>query len=266
MRSRYRISVGGVQMDTLDNNLLILDIRYSGLQRDIKTQQTANLGGLVVSDTYDASNKVTVVFELHIYDIAKRNEACQKVAKWAEAGGSLVTNERSGQFLRNVVCEQFPTIESAKNWTDPLTVVFSSTYVPYWVSSSESTRLLTGKNVSGTLKLDGNTGYSLIGVTVTALERFTKLQLTVGDTVLSLDGLDVAVNKQILVDYANYRYLRIRRRTPSGDTFTDYVSMLSKLDPSSSDNLRAPCGSSTKVAVVANGRVSAEFSGRGCWL
>ena len=266
MRSRYRISVGGVQLDTLDDNLLILDIKYSGLQRDIKTQQTANLGGMVVSDAYDACNRVTVMFELHIYDTAKRNEACQKIAKWAATGGTLVTNDRPGQFLRNVVCEQFPAVNSVRNWTDPLTVDFMSTVVPYWISTNDDTRLLTGKNVSGTFTLGGNVDSALIGVTVTALERFTTLQLTAGDTMLKLTGLDVAVNKQILVDYVNYRYLRVRMRTPRGTTYTDYVSVLSKLDPSSSDNLRVACGSSTKVAVLANGKVSAEFSGRGYWL
>lgn len=266
MRTRYRISVGGVHMDTLDDNLYILDIQHSGLQRDLRTQTAANLGGMIVSNTYDGGNKVTVTFELHIYDIAKRNAACQKVAQWAAAGGNLQTNDRSGQFLRNVVCEQFPTIESARNWTDPLTVVFTSNVTPYWLSNTQKTRSITGKNVSGTLTLDGNVGSSLVTVTVTAKERFTTLQLTCGSTVLKLTGLDVAVNKVVSVDYTSSRYLRIRMGTMVNGTFTSESSLMSKLDPSSTDNLLAKCGASTTVKVVANGKVTAEFSGRGQWL
>lgn len=266
MRSRYRIQVGGVHLDTLDDNLLILDIQHSALQREIRTQTTANLGGLLVSNTYDAQTRVTVTFELHIYDIAKRNAACQKVAEWAAKGGSLYTNDRSGQYLRNVVCEQFPTIASVRNWTDPLTVVFTSTVTPYWLSSSTKTRSITGKNVSGTLTLDGNVGESLVNVTVTARERFTSLQLTAGSTTLKLSGLDVAVGKVVYVDYVNSRYLRIRVGTMTSGTFTSESSLLTKLDPASSDNLLAKCNASTTVKVVANGKVTAEFVGRGQWL
>lgn len=266
MRTRYRISVGGVHMDTLDDNLCILDIQHSGLQRDIRTQTAANLGGMIVSNTYDGSSKVTVTFELHIYDIAKRNAACQKIAEWAAKGGTLTTNDRSGQYLANVVCDKFPSIESARNWTDPLTVSFVSTVMPYWLSSGLKTRTIRGKNASSTLTMDGNVGSSLVTVTVVANERFTTLQLTCGSTMLKLTGLDVPVGKAVTVNYVNSRYLQIRIGTIADSTFTSEGSLLSKLDPSSSDNLLAKCGGSSTVKVVSNGKVTAEFAGRGQWL
>lgn len=266
MRTRYRIQVGGVQMDTLDKDLYILDIQYSGLQRDVRTQTAANLDGMMVAHTYDGKQTVTVTFELHIYDIAKRNAACQKVAAWAAAGGSLATNDRPDQYLRNVVCEQFPTIESARNWTDPLTVVFATTVTPYWLSTTAKTRNVTGKNFYAVLSLDGNVGSSLVNVTVTAKEKFTSLQITSGNTMLKLSGLNVTAGKQVVIDYVSSRYLRIRMGKTKNGTFTSEGSLMANLDPASSDNLLAECNADTRVSVVANGKVQVDISGRGQWL
>ena len=257
MISRYRISVGGVQMDSLDDNLLILDISYSPPERETRKFTNAILDGYDVGETKVTGRTITVTFELHEYDVAKRNALCQKVNNWAKAGGNLVTNDRAGQYLKNVICDQYADIESARDWTKPLTIVFTTTYIPNWQSNSETTRTLTGKNVTGVFALDGNTGESLVNVTATAQETVTSIKLTVGSKTLEFTGLSVTNGQTIVVDYLRNRYLRVR---------ANGTSVLTKLKASSSDNLTAECGKSTNISVVADGRVSAVFKARGCWL
>ena len=145
MRSRYRISLGGVQLDTIDNDLLILDIGYTAPEVSTPEHRAADLDGVDCGDKYFSKQTVTVTFELHIYDVAQRNAVCQKVNEWAAAGGTLVTNDRAGQRLWNTRCDKFASIESARNWTDPLTLVFTTTYLPFWVSNEDKTLTLTGK-------------------------------------------------------------------------------------------------------------------------
>ena len=257
MRSRYRVSLGGVQMDSLDDNLLILDVGYTQPDRDIKKQSTANLNGYDVTDTFVGQQRVTVTFELHIYNTAKRNEACQKINQWADGTKTLKINDRANQYLSPVICEQYADIQSVRNWTDPLTIVFVSTSVPFWQSSDAKTVTLTGKSAKGTLTLDGNTGSSLVSVTVTASATVTSLQLVVGSTTIKLTGISVATGKTVVVDYLKYRYLRIR---------ADGKSVMAKLDPSSSDLLMAECGKSNSVSITANNKVTAVFTARGCWI
>jgi phage-related protein len=245
-------------MDTLNSNLLILDIQHSQPDRTAKKQTVANLDGCEISDTYVGQRRVTVTFELHIYDIAKRNEACQKINAWAANGGTLITNDRSGQQLINVTCEQFADIDSAKNWTDPLTVVFATTSNPYWVSTAQKTVSITGKTASGRLTIDGNVGMARVNVAVTAVEKVTTLQLVVGSTKIKLTGLNVNAGQKVNVDYIKDRYIRI---------LANGSSVLANLDPSvSSDQLLAGSGQNTAVSVSASGRVTAVFSARGCWL
>ena len=244
-------------MDTLDDNLAILDISNTQPERNTRKNTVANLNGIEVGDEYVGQQTVTVTFELHIYDIKKRNKALQKVNEWASKGGTLTINDREGQQLQNVVCEQYASMESVKNWTDPITIIFATTYQPYWVSNTAITRTLTGKSASGSLTMDGNVGSSLVSVTVTAAGSVTSLQLVCGSCTLKLTGLSVANGQKVVVDYIRNRYLQIK---------ANGSSVLAKLDPASADNLLAECGKTTTVSVTANNKVTAAFTARGCWL
>lgn len=261
MTSRYRITLNNVHLDSLDKNIMILDIQHSQPERTFVKQTNANLDGVHISDTYVGQRTVTVTFELHIYDTAKRNEACQKVNAWAAAGGTLRTNERKDQQLVRVVCEQYAEIESAKNWTDPLTLVFSTTDCPYWVSQTAATKSISNKTSgSYNLKVDGNVGSALLSVTATAEEsNITNIKFTCGSYKLHLKGIKVAKGEKISVSYTRGRYLKITHSKGN-------KSIMSFLDQSSSDNLLAVCGQANTVGFAANKKVSVTFTTRGMWL
>lgn len=276
MRSRYRVSLGNVQLDSIDENLLILDISHSSSGEQITQSKVSGLDGYDVGDAYIEKTIVTVTFELHIYNIMERNYVCQLVNKWAAAGGTLATNDRytvkgiavdkktgaktyttEGQRLYYTRCEKFADIESARNWTDPLTLVFATTYEPHWCSQNTKTLTLTGKSAKGTLKMDGNTGISPVSVTVTANAAISSFQITAGGSTLKLTGLSLAKDKKLVIDYVNSRYLRIR---------ADGKSAMAKLDPASSDRLTVPCGANTVVSITANNKVTAVITARGRWI
>ena len=256
MTGRYRVSLGNVQMDTLNDSLLILDVAYSPVDMQDRQYTTANLDGYDVSSTYYGQQAVTVTFELHIYDVAKRNAACQKVNEWAMSSKIMRTNDRADQYI-SVSCKQFASIESARNWTDPLTLVFVTDYIPFWCSNTAKTLTVDGKNARGSLKLDGNISDALVNVTATAKATVKSFQVTVGNYKLKVTGITVANGQTIVIDYIRNRYLRIR---------ANGASVMSKLDPASSDNLKAACGGTTAVSVVADGNISTVFTARGLWV
>lgn len=259
MISRYRVTLGGVQMDSLDSNLRILDVGYTAPDEQITASRVANLDGFSYNNKYTEKQSVTITFELHIYGIAERNEACQKVNAWAAAGGNLTVNERSGQYLYNVRCEQYATIASARNWTDPLTVVFSTTAIPYWISSTAKTLTLeSGTAEAGTLVMDGNIGNALVSATITASSNtVTSLQISAGSTSITLSGLSLAATKSLAIDYINGRYLRIRQNGSNA---------MSKMTAGSSDVLCIPCNDTSYLEVIADNAVATVFTARGLWL
>lgn len=259
MTSRYSISLGGKKMESLSTKkLMILDIQHSQPDITFQTQTNANLNGVDIIDTYVGQRTVTVTFELHEYDIAARNALCQKVNEWAAAGGTLTTNDRANQQLVRVKCTQFADIASARNWTDPLTLVFSTTDCPYWVSQTAKSRTITGKSGSSKLTLDGNIGSALVSVTATAQEKITKITFKVDGMKLALTGLNVPKNKTVEVSYTKGRYLYIKANGSKA---------MSKLDPSSNDNLLMVCGKKdSPVSFSADGKASVTFTARGMWL
>lgn len=256
MISRYRVQLNGTQFDSLDKNILILDVAYSQPDKTVKQYSTANSDGYDVQDVYVRAQAVTISFELRIYDTVKRNEAVQKINEWASGGGMLQVNDRDGQFL-NVICDQYAVIQSVRNWTDPLTLVFVTKSVPYWCSVKSKTLTLTGKSAKGTLKMDGNIGSALISVNVVAEGAISSLQIVVGNSKIILTNLSVPNGKTIKIDYINDRYLRI---------FANGSSVLSKLKKESTDNLCAVCGQNSSVSITANNKVTATLEGRGLWI
>lgn len=258
MKSRYSFSLGGQKLENINSNLLILDIQHSQPDITYQTQTNANLDGVDILDTYVGQRTVTVTFELHIYDIAKRNSVCQSVNAWAARGGTLICNDRANQQLMRVICTQYADIESARNWTDPLTIVFSTTDCPYWVSQTAKSRTISGKSGSSKLTLDGNVGSALVSVTATAQEKITKITFKVDGMKLVLTGLNVPKNKTVEVSYLKGRYLFIKANGSKA---------ISKLDPTSNDNLLMVCGKKdSPVSFSADGKASVTFSARGMWL
>lgn len=251
MIGRYRVSLGGVQLDSIHDKLLILDVRYGPKKTERQKISAANLDGYALSGEFSSERSVTVIFELHIYDTAERNRVCQLVNAWAENGRTLKTSDREGQYL-TVYCDQQAEIGSVRNWTDPLSLVFTTKWKPDWTSEKESVVTLNGKSASGTLKLDGNLGSALVSVSATAAEAVSSFQATVGDTTIYLTGLSVPAGQKIEISYIDDRYLRIRANGKSV-----------RMKPESSDNLRAPCGANTKVSFTANKKMTVVFSARG---
>lgn len=257
MTSRYEVTLGGVKLSTIDKNLLILDVSYTGVQPSIQTYNVANLEGYDVSKTYYEKQTVTVTFELHIYDTAKRNEALQSVNAWAgTTRKTLQINDRKNQYL-SVRCTQYATLNSVRNWTDPITIVFETDYIPFWMASTQKTLTLSGTTPSGTLKMDGNIGNALVTIEATANVAITSFKAVVGSTNVELKSISVPSGKTVVIDYIHERYLRVR---------ANGSSVMSKLATTSTDRLLAPCGADTKVSIAASGKVTATVKARGMWL
>lgn len=259
MIGRYRVQLNSVQLHSLDDKILILDVGYSPLEIQKRQSTVANLDGYEITDLYYDKRTVTVTFEIHAYDIAERNAICQKVMQWARGGGELKTNDREGQFLQ-VIAEELPDIASARNWTDPLTVVFVTAGCPFWQSRGDKKSAVASNGTSGRLALDGNAPYALVSVTATVSKStLTSFTATVGSTTIELTGLSVPVGKTIVIDYTKDRYLRIRANGKSA---------MANMTATSNDNLQAVCGQQNKVSVTCSkgSAVMATFEARGLWL
>lgn len=277
MITRYRLSIGGVQLDSCLNeneqyekykdSIVLLDIGYTAPEISRTVETAGDVDGGVITKTYRQKATVTVTFGLYIYDVADRFAVCQIIKTLASKGGTVITNDRPGQELDNCVCEQYPEIDSARDWTAPLTMVFSAYAFPYWQDQEATVKSLTGKKTSATTYVPGNAPNAMTIVSILANEAYANNATT---TVVSINGKTIKLyyvfkkNNYCVIDYDSHNNLRVRvYDTP---TSTKYTSILSSVADTSSDKLLAKPGANNTVSIDAAKNITATFSVRGAWL
>lgn len=284
MISRYRCSIGGTQLDSiLDNNetykkykdsLMILNIGYTAPEISRTIETAGDNDGGIITRTYRQKATVTVTFELHIYNTADRFAVCQLIKTLCSKGGTVTTSDRPGQALYNCVCEQYPEIDSSRDWTAPLTLVMSAYAFPYWQNTSDTVKSMTSKKTSATMSVPGNAPKCRVVCEVVAKAAFqpsgqmvdltaSLLTLTVGSTKLYIN-YPMKLNNYLLIDTDSNNNLRAR--VYENKTNMKLIeSILFYIRADSSDKLLAVPGNNT-VAVEAVKEVAVSFKVKGAWL
>ena len=278
MITRYRISLFGTQLDQLlqsderfKDRLVILNIGYTEPGYSMNIETPGDSDGGVIARKYRQKATVTVTFGLYIYSTADRYEACELVKTLCTKGGTVMTSDKPGKALYNCVCEQYPEIDSSRDWTAPLTMVFSAYAFPFWVNTADSVKSITGKKTSAALSVPGNAPRANVTAEITALANFSKpkdnavtLRVDVGSTNLQF-SYQFANNNLIVIDYDSYNNLRVRLY----DNATSrklITSLLPYMLPKSSDRLIATPGSNNTVSIDSAKNITAVFKTKGAWL
>ena len=254
MISRYDATLNGISLASISGDILVLDINPTpAVFGDERIQTAKRYGSRMVRRNYESAS-VSISFEIHAYDIRKRQEICNAVVKWAKNGGVLESNDRQGQFLR-CVCSQYPAIESARNWIDPVTVAFTAYEIPFWQEKDTVSVKLTGTSKTGSLYIPGNVDGTLVEATIKANASLSSVTLGVNSRTLTLSGLSISSGGIINITYDEHGIQSIK----NGNT-----SLLSKR--TGVDDLIGNCGESNSLSLTASASVDATFIGRGLWL
>lgn len=253
MISRYSVSLNGISLETLHDSILILDVSYAAPTHTYSRIKSAKREGSRVYNNYKEKAMVTISFAIRAYDIARRQNVCQTVCKWAKNGGTLEINDRVGQILK-CVCETLPSVTSVKKWTDTFTIVFIAYNTPYWQEKTKSMLTLTGTTGNGLLYVPGSAPNTVVEVVATPIATLTSLALTVAGKTITLSGIEVASGKNIVIGYDDEMIQSIK---------ADGTSIMSKR--TGADDLMAECGTYNTVSFTADASCSVTFSARGLW-
>ena len=256
MISRYEVMLDGVPLSSMHDELMILDIQHTPAQRQANVARKAKGNGGYVSGIYQQQTTVSVLFELHVYDIRERQRVCDEIATAAINCKILQTSDRPGKRL-HVICDQPPAIESAQQWTSQIAMTFSAYSIPFWEESVPASIALSGTSKTGSFFVPGNAGETFVDVEVTAPSGISSLTISVGSTTIALTGLSVAAGGVVKMTHDENGILSIK----NGNT-----SLLSHRTAASSDDLLVISGKQNNVSISANKAVSCNFKARGVWL
>lgn len=254
MISRYDVFLNGIALSSISPEILILDIQYPPVTIRNESFALAKRQGAKVTRRYIEYNSVSVSFEIQSYDVHERQAILNSVVRWAKNGGILQTNDRQGQRLR-CICEQFPSIGTAKNRGQEIQITFSAHSLPFWEEVNPAILTITGANTTGSLYVPGNVDDAFVEVTATANGTLTSIKFIAGDTNLTLSGISIASGGKIVIAYDDDMIQSIK---------TGNTSLLSKR--TGNDDLLVNSGETSTFGVVANVACSVEYRVRGLWL
>lgn len=255
MVSRYVATLNGVDFAEIDERLLILNVNHAPPDYQLTKNTIANKQGMTIGRKRKECEKVTITFEAHVYLTDERQAVLQAIITWAKNGGTLRLNDRPGQKLV-CICEELPSINSVRDWTAPLSIVFAAYGIPYWQEENATVVSLSGSNASGYIEVPGNGDDACVDCTIVPRGTLQSIRVTAGSTFIELSNLNIPSGSQLLITHDSNQILRI---TVNGS------SRLSARTGQSSDDLLVPSGVTSRIATASNVPVTATFSTRGLW-
>lgn len=253
MMTRYDAIMDGVALSSLHEDLAVLDILHDPGKKRYATNPKGMHDGAFISNRYQEQTTVSIVFELHIYNPAERQLACQEVARWAK-GKILEVSDRPGQRL-HVICETPPSISSAAKWTSEITMTFVAYARPLWEEAFPAEITLTGSDENALMYVPGNGGKAAVDAEITASGQITQLILSCGTSYLQFTGLSVPANGVIIISHETDGILTAMY---NGNSILG--------NRSGKDDIVAESGELNEFSVYANNNVVCKFSVRGVWL
>lgn len=255
METRYEAVINGVSLSSLDERIIVTDIReHEPETRVSAAERPVNAGSFLVRNKRTALS-VTVAFVLWERVPAQRRALLDQVTGWAL--GDLLrleVNQRPGQYL-NVHLDKPPVIKSAMRWMDEITITFTAYEFPYWRDLA-FVQVTTTYNEYATLQLPGN-GLALVSalVTNTGTETISSVFIYVNNSPMVFSGIALHPGETLEIGY-NERDILLAR---IGD-----VSQLEKRTADSVDDLVMQCGKPVGVIAGANlATISVVFMAQG---
>ena len=74
MKSRYRATLNGIELESISPSILLTDISYGPPKRQNSAIRAARRDGARIHDRYKEKAECTITFAIREYDIASRQE------------------------------------------------------------------------------------------------------------------------------------------------------------------------------------------------
>lgn len=254
MISRYEAYMDGIALSSIDPSICVLNITPGDIGPSFTLKNVAGRDGSIIAQKRDEKTSVTIEFEIHEYDIVKRQRICQLVQLWAD-GSVLKTSDRPEQRLK-CVCEQYPVVD-AKHWTNPVTMTFAAYNPPYWEEENPvAVSLSAGTSGNASKFIPGNVKKTAISAVLTAGAGISAFSVTANGNTLSFTGLSLSSGDIVTIDHDEYMNLRVRKGT---------TSLLGKRTGSSADDLTVDSGKINTFSFTASASASVVFTAKGWW-
>lgn len=265
----FEANLGGVDFTGLASEILLLDIVEEPVQMDTQTVPLALGDGMLRTVNRRKSLSVRIVYQIRTQDVACRAEVRDLVAAWAMKGGTLKVNTRPGKMLQ-VVMDAAPALGSSMAWENELSLTLTAYAVPYWQDAEhtafevKTTLLDSGENWQADIfTVGGQTETPLAATLIVGGDtNLTHLSITCNDSLMVLDGMDIAPGKAVFISYNDQGVLEIL----DFFNFEGDRSLMKYRTADSTDDLRAVPNTNNQILISADAALTGNLTARGRWL
>jgi len=263
---KRRVSLGGVQLDELDDRIIITGIDESAGKESITGVASAYGPGQRITNMRRETLDVTVKFAMRIKndDMAGRAELLEAVNAWAAPGGWLKVGYRPNRRL-NVILAQAPGGGDMFTWNSEFSLTFRAYSVPYWADTIDTTAE-SGSKANGSMSIDvPGSANTVANVTVANMSGSTinHVKLTVAGKVIEFNSLSMTGSESLVIDHVqNSKIFYFRSRCGTSDSMR---SVMKRRTAESADDFTVSPGI-TSVAWEADRAVKVTVKVRGRYL
>ena len=239
MKLAHRVSLGGVQLDSIDDRIIIKGIEGGAGRETVTAVGTGAGDGTRITGKRRESVEVVVRFSINIsarrtdagsYKVIgssggmiasadangmeERGRVLEEIIAWASQGGWLKVSYKPN---RRLYVDEVVTPGEGDLWKrlSEYTITFRAHAVPYWMENTATTMVSrTGQTGSGTIPVAGS------AKTVMEAELVNKsgatvntASITIGDRTMSFTGLGMTGGQSLKIDHVITRgknVIRIR--------------------------------------------------------
>jgi hypothetical protein len=265
---RFEATLGGVEIGTLADEIVLFDIVEKPAEMDTQTVPlTWGEGSRRIRNTRK-SLSVELHFAIRTQDVVRRAEVRDLLADWAANGGALKVNYRPDRVLY-VKDDTPPALGSSLNWTDEIVLTLTAYAVPYWQSAKATghafeTKLLdSGENwYANLINPDGNAGMAKVDAIIYHVgeENLTHLYIKCGKTFFEFSGMNLEPGAIIMISYDDGILSVVDFSNVESDN-----SLLKYRTAESSDDLLAVPNQENALQISADQPLEGRFTARGIW-
>lgn len=252
----YFVSLDGLRLNDLDPSIHIANVEEQTPARTVQTTLAGRIGSRVLRDQV-GSISVRVLFVILTDDLARRKAVCGKVAQWARNGRFLMLSDRPGQRLQ-VMCTALPSISSAQNWGQTLSLTFAAYTAPWW-ESELPTEIETDAAAEHQLSLRfvGTQPEAWPDITITARADVDAVIISANEDSMVFTGLGMAAGDQLHIRHEDG--LLVGYKLSGGVR----IPCMSCRTAGSCDELALLACEDNSIHLTADAPVTAVFSVRG---
>ena len=259
MITRYRASMNGTQLDSLDDRIIITDIITDEPSEAVTTNERPS-GGSYLTAVITQSLTVRIRVELHSPSVSERRGLYSTVCRWGMGGGFLNISEKPYERL-HIDRMTAPGVDALK-WTEALEFQLTAYACPWWEDiDAQTVAGSTGRYADAWFYNYGHMP-TVADITVTVETGtmtgfivacgYTQDGASVIEHTMTFSGLTVAPGESFTISHDSTGILRIEA---SG------VSVLDKRSASSADDLIIPADSRQRFVTCDAGEgVTATLS------